>query len=201
MLLPVSWDTRQGLLKEAALQNHFSLTLKLYSVSQNNYLYILNKYKKKQLNTRALQSTYPARTLRNLQICFFCVWGNKQWQIQGGKGGASVPPFGLHLTLRSTDDELNGTPPFWLQKYENSYYGSPQNAKQINWTGRAGSLSQKRSKWAWFSPKVGVASKISRALCAQECTTTPLLEILDPPLTNIEQKCCLVVSRAYRLHA
>ena len=26
------------------------------------------------------------------------------------KGGASVPPFGLHLTLRSTDDELNGTP-------------------------------------------------------------------------------------------
>ena len=24
--------------------------------------------------------------------------------------GASVPPFGLHLTLKSTDDELNGTP-------------------------------------------------------------------------------------------
>ena len=35
-----------------------------------------------------------------------------QWQIKGGggKGGASVPPFGLHLTLRSTDDKLNGTP-------------------------------------------------------------------------------------------
>ena len=28
-----------------------------------------------------------------------------------GKGGASVPPFGLHLTLRSTDDR---NPPFWL---------------------------------------------------------------------------------------
>ena len=28
----------------------------------------------------------------------------------GNKGGASVPPFGLHLTLRSTDDELNRTP-------------------------------------------------------------------------------------------
>ena len=29
---------------------------------------------------------------------------------RGGKGGASVPPFGLHLTLRSTDNKLNGTP-------------------------------------------------------------------------------------------
>ena len=28
----------------------------------------------------------------------------------GGKWGARVPPFGLHLTLRSTDDTLNGTP-------------------------------------------------------------------------------------------
>ena len=28
----------------------------------------------------------------------------------GGKGGANEPPFGLHLTLRSTDDRLNGTP-------------------------------------------------------------------------------------------
>ena len=27
-----------------------------------------------------------------------------------GKGGANEPPFGLHLTLRSTDDRLNGTP-------------------------------------------------------------------------------------------
>ena len=34
-----------------------------------------------------------------------------QWRIQGGKGGgASVPRFGLHLKLRSIDDELNGTP-------------------------------------------------------------------------------------------
>ena len=27
-----------------------------------------------------------------------------------GKGGVSVPCFGLHLTLRSTDDKLNGIP-------------------------------------------------------------------------------------------
>ena len=30
--------------------------------------------------------------------------------FRGSKGGASVPPFGLHLKLRSIDDELNGTP-------------------------------------------------------------------------------------------
>ena len=35
----------------------------------------------------------------------------KQWRIQGDKGGTNEPPFGLHLTLRSTDDDkLNGTP-------------------------------------------------------------------------------------------
>ena len=39
--------------------------------------------------------------------------------------------------------------------------------KQIDWTSRIDSFSQKRSKWAWFCPKVGVASKISRALRAQ----------------------------------
>ena len=37
-------------------------------------------------------------------------------------------------------------------------------------------------KWAWFCPKVGVASKNSRALRAQQYIRTPLLEILDPPL-------------------
>ena len=32
-------------------------------------------------------------------------------QYPGGKGDASVPPpLGLHPTLRSTDDKLNGTP-------------------------------------------------------------------------------------------
>ena len=30
--------------------------------------------------------------------------------FSGGSGGASVPPFRLHLTLRSIDDKLNGTP-------------------------------------------------------------------------------------------
>ena len=38
------------------------------------------------------------------------VFRRRQWQIQGGKGDANEPPFGLHLTLRSTDDRLNGTP-------------------------------------------------------------------------------------------
>ena len=36
--------------------------------------------------------------------------GGNSGGSRGGKGGASVPPFGLHLTLRSTDDKLNGTP-------------------------------------------------------------------------------------------
>ena len=45
-----------------------------------------------------------------------------------------------------------------------------------NRSGRAGSWSQKRSKWAWFRRKVGVASKI---------LTPPLLEILDPPLSRV----------------
>ena len=63
--------------------------------------------------------------------------------------------------------------------------------KYIDWTGRAGSLSQKRSKWAWFCPKVGVASKILRALCTQDCITTPLLEILDPPLIPISSPVAL----------
>jgi hypothetical protein len=33
--------------------------------------------------------------------------------------------------------------------------------KQVDWTG---SFSQKRSKWAWFNAKLGVASKILRAM-------------------------------------
>ena len=45
------------------------------------------------------------------EVCAVFFDLQKQWRIQGGKGGASVPPFGLHLTLRSTDDKLNGTPP------------------------------------------------------------------------------------------
>ena len=54
--------------------------------------------------------------------------------------------------------------------------------KQIDWTSRAGSLSQKRSKWAFY-PKVGVASKFrARFECKSVATRTPLLEILDPPL-------------------
>ena len=79
---------------------------------------------------------------------------------RGGKGGASVPPFGLHLSLRSTDDELNGTPPpflaitlrkllLWLtlECFRRKFV-----QKQIDWTGRAGSLSQKRSKMGVVLP-------------------------------------------------
>ena len=115
---------------------------------------------------------------------------------RGGKGGASVPPFGLHLTLRSTDDKLNGTP---LSGYRSKKTAAMAHLrmlrrkfvrKRIDWTGRAGSLSQKRSKWAWFCPKVGVASKILRALRAQDCITTPLLEILDPPLMYMHMHMC-----------
>ena len=35
-------------------------------------------------------------------------------------------------------------------------------------------------------PKVGVASKISRMLHVQDCTITPILEILDPPLGSMQ---------------
>ena len=97
----------------------------------------------------------------------FCVGGSGG--SRGGKGGASVPPFGLHLTLRSTDDKLNGTPFLAIELRKLLLWLTLECfrrifvRKQIDWTGRAGSLSQKRSKWAWFYPKVGVASKISRA--------------------------------------
>ena len=41
---------------------------------------------------------------------------------------------------------------------------------------------QNDRKWAWFYPKVGVASKFSRALRAHYYTGTPLQGILHPPL-------------------
>ena len=93
-----------------------------------------------------------------------------QWQIQGGgggggKGGASVPPFGLHLTLRSTDEKTKWNPPpflaielrkllLWLtlECFRRKFV-----RKQIDWTGRAGSLSQNDRngrgfslKWVWL---------------------------------------------------
>ena len=100
-----------------------------------------------------------------------------QWRIQGGgKRGASVPPFGLHPTVRSTDDKLNGTPlsGYTAKNTTAMAYRFRRKfvRKKIDWTGRAGSEVSKRSKWVW--PKVGVAYEISRALCAQEYTTTPL---------------------------
>ena len=47
-------------------------------------------------------------------------------------------------------------------------------------------------------PKVGVASQILRALRAHECTTTPLLEILDPPLQGTNFLHCYVCSGGFR---
>ena len=49
-------------------------------------------------------------------------------------------------------------------------------------------------KWAWFCPKVGVASKNSRALRAQQYIRTPLLEILDPPLIYVPPHDCSLSS-------
>ena len=63
----------------------------------------------------------------------------------GGKGGASVPRFGLHPTLRNNDDKLNGTP---LSGYKTKKlllwltlecFRRKFVRKRINWTGRAGS--------------------------------------------------------------
>ena len=44
-----------------------------------------------------------------------------------------------------------------------------------------GPKKKKRSKWAWFGPKVGMAFKNLHATVNQN--PGPLLEILDPPLT------------------
>ena len=53
--------------------------------------------------------------------------------------------------------------------------------KQIDWTSRIDSFSQKRSKWAWFSQS-GRGFKNSRALRTQPYYwNPPLQEILDPP--------------------
>ena len=82
------------------------------------------------------------------------------------------PPFGLHLALmiryEVLIDRLNGTPLSVYRTMKTTamahlrmlYFSRKLVQKQIDWTN---SFSQKRSKWAWFCPKVGVASKISRA--------------------------------------
>ena len=101
-----------------------------------------------------------------------CSGGSRGGGGGGGKGGASVPPFGLHLTLNSTDDELiKMEPPFlaielrklllWLtlECFRRKFV-----RKRIDWTGRAGSLSQKRSKMGVVLPQSGCGfSKFARA--------------------------------------
>ncbi len=87
-----------------------------------------------------------------------------------------------------TRDRLKWNPPslttqlrklLWLTS---AYFSRKFVQKQVDWTG---SFSQKRSKWAWFYAKVGVASKILRALRAQQYYGTPLQEILNPPLRGL----------------
>ena len=107
-----------------------------------------------------------------------------QWQIQGGKGGASVPPFGLHLTLRSIAVKLNGTPflarklLLWLTM-ECFRRNSFEN-RSIGLVGLVVCLKNDRSgrgfapEWAWL---------LKFCACFTHKTiTTPLLEILGPPL-------------------
>ena len=93
-----------------------------------------------------------------------------QWRIPGGKGGCKCTPLWASSNtkkdmLTSTDDRLNGTPLsgyrtkkllLWLtlECFRRKFV-----RKQVVWTGRADCLSRKRSKWSWFCPKVGVASK------------------------------------------
>ena len=105
--------------------------------------------------------------------------GLYQWRIQGGSQGSMEPPFGLHLALmiryEVLIDRLNGTP---LSVYRTkkttgtvmahlSMLQQKIRSKQIDWTSRIDSFSQKRSKWAGFWPKVGVASEIRAQLYHQ----------------------------------
>ncbi len=51
-------------------------------------------------------------------------------------------------------------PPLWLQNEENAAMAH----LSMFYTGRTGSFSQKRLKWAWFQPKSGHGIKITCAL-------------------------------------
>ena len=57
------------------------------------------------LSTLMNKSTYTPHTFLGDNKRYITSGGSR-----GGKGGANVPPFGLHLILRSTDDKQNGTP-------------------------------------------------------------------------------------------
>ena len=124
--------------------------------------------------------------------------GIAQWRIQGDKWGASVPRFGLHLTLRSTDDKINetGILAMELRKFllllTLECFRRKLVRKQIDWTGRTDSLSQKRSEWSWFCLKVGMASKLSCTLRAQDCTTNPPSR--NPGSTTVLNHICLFLA-------
>ena len=114
-----------------------------------------------------------------------------QWRIQGVSEVSTEPPIGLHLVVRSTDDRLTGTPLSGYRAKKTAAMAHLNMLKQkirsksIDW---AGSCYQNDRKWAWFQPKMGVASKILCALCAQKCNRIPLQQILDLPL-DIDKIC------------
>jgi hypothetical protein len=122
----------------------------------------------------------------------------RQWRIQGGgRGGANEPPFGLHLTLRSTDDRLNGTPflaielrklLLWLtlECFRRKFV-----RKRIDCTGRAcraGSWFQKRSKMGVVPPKWAWLQKLSGLKLdkndSQKMSSSLLLMLLNDRLRS-----------------
>ena len=81
-------------------------------------------------------------------VCYESI-GSGRFRGRGSKVSTELH-FGLHLVLRSTD---NGTvAPSPATKLRNWRYGSCFSRKfvrkSIDWTGWAGSCSQKQSKWA-----------------------------------------------------
>ena len=90
-----------------------------------------------------------------------------QWQIQRGIQGCTGTLPLAWAAPSTKNDKPNGTPlsdyrtkktaaMIWLTS---ECFRRKFVRKQINWTGRAGSLSQKQLKWAWFCSKVGGAFK------------------------------------------
>ena len=116
-------------------------------------------------------NSVPHKHLELLFISFGSV--SEQWWIQRGLQGCTGTPLQAAPSTKKFN-RLNGT---LLSGYRTKKIAAMAHLrmlqkkfvlKQIDWTGRVGSWSQKRSKWAWFSLKVGVASKNLRTLRMQQ---------------------------------
>jgi hypothetical protein len=70
-------------------------------------------------------------------------------------GVRDEPPFGLHRTLRSTDDRLNGTPLSGYRTKKSAAMAQKKIGSKIDRVRLVVFLKNDR-KWAWF-PQVGVA--------------------------------------------